>query len=67
MLRINTSEISNAQSVKVPFNIEQAVNVDPIGDYTIKDGIDEFKFKRVNEKNVNIFSSYCFYCFCCWS
>ncbi len=39
MLRINTSEIYNAQSVKVPFNFEQAVNVAPIGDYTIKDGI----------------------------
>jgi len=30
----------------VPFNIEQAVYVDPIGDYTIKDGINEFNFKR---------------------
>lgn len=46
MPRINTSEINNAQSVKMPFNIEQAVSVDPIGDYNIKDGIDGFKFKR---------------------
>tara|TARA_B110000211_G_scaffold35470_1_gene35794 strand:- start:21894 stop:22022 length:129 start_codon:yes stop_codon:yes gene_type:complete len=29
----------------VPFNIEQAVNVDPIGDYIIKDGINEYYFK----------------------
>tara|TARA_R110002126_G_scaffold170443_2_gene319372 strand:+ start:261 stop:428 length:168 start_codon:yes stop_codon:yes gene_type:complete len=50
MLRINTSEIYNAQSVKMPFNIEQAVNVDPIGDYIIKDGIDEYKFNRESKK-----------------
>ena len=35
------------QSLIVPFNIEQAVSVVPIGDYTIKDGIDEFNFKRI--------------------
>ena len=29
----------------VPFNIEQAVNVDPIGDYNNKDGIDVLYFK----------------------
>ena len=59
MLRINTSETYNAQSVKVPFNIEQAVNVDPIGDYIIKDGIDGYKFKRMSEKKVNFFTSHC--------
>ncbi len=52
MLRINTSETYNAQSVKVPFNIEQAVNVDPIGDYNIKDGIDAYKFNRESKKNI---------------
>jgi len=63
MLRINTSEIYNAQSVKMPFNIEQAINVDPIGDYTIKDGIDGFKFKRNAKINQILFLSYCF-CAC---
>ena len=29
----------------VPFNIEQAVNVGPIGDYNNKDGIDVLYFK----------------------
>lgn len=40
-----TTEIKRLQSLIVPFNIEQAVNVDPIGDYTIKDGINAFNFK----------------------
>lgn len=31
------------------FQFEQAVNVDPIGDYTIKDGIEVFIFKGKNE------------------
>jgi len=40
----------------VPFNIEQAVNVDPIGDYTIKDGIAELVFKRKMKKIlINLF------------
>lgn len=34
------------KGIKVPFIIEQAVNVDPIGDYIIKDGNDCFFFKR---------------------
>jgi hypothetical protein len=45
MLRIITSEIYYYQSLIVPFNIEQAVIVDPIGDYNNKDGIDEVIFK----------------------
>ncbi len=44
--RIIAPEIENSQSLSVPFNIEQAVNVDPIGDYNIKDGIDAIFFKR---------------------
>gem|GEM_PF-2601584 len=47
----------------MPFNIEQAINVDPIGDYTIKDGIDGFKFKRNAKINQILFLSYCF-CAC---
>ena len=46
MLRINAVKIDFAQNFNVPFNIEQAVNVDPIGDYNYKDGIDSLKFKR---------------------
>ena len=46
MLRIITSETFYSQSLIVPFNIEQAVNVDPIGDYNNKDGIDGIVFKR---------------------
>ena len=46
MLRIITSEIFYSQSLIVPFNIEQAVIVDPIGDYNNKDGIDGIVFKR---------------------
>jgi len=46
MLRIITSEIFYSQSLIVPFNIEQAVIVDPIGDYNNKDGIDGIFFKR---------------------
>ena len=59
MLRINTSETYNAQSVKVPFNIEQAVNVDPIGDYNIKDGIDADKFNRESKKNIKKYLKHC--------
>jgi hypothetical protein len=36
------TEIKRLQSLIVPFNIEQTVNVDPIGDYTIKDEINVF-------------------------
>ncbi|MFT5636604.1 MAG: hypothetical protein ACI89T_002073 [Cognaticolwellia sp.] len=43
------TEIKRLQSLIVPFNIEQAVNVDPIGDYTIKDGINAFNFKWKGE------------------
>ena len=35
----------------VPFNNEQAVNVGPIGDYIIKDGIKIVVFKKKDEKN----------------
>jgi len=49
VLRINTSEILIAQSLDVPFNVEQAISVDPIGDYTIKDGINDFNFKRLTK------------------
>lgn len=49
MLRINTYELKYFQSLIVPFNFEQAVIVVPIGDYTIKDGIDEIIFKQKNK------------------
>jgi len=49
MLRINTAEIIIVQSLDVPFNVEQAINVDPIGDYIIKDGINAYNFKRMIE------------------
>lgn len=56
MLRIITLENWKSQSLIVPFNIEQAVNVDPIGDYTIKDGIAELVFKRKMKKIlINLF------------
>ena len=45
----------------MPFNIEQAVNVDPIGDYTIKDGINECYFKSKVDCFFKL--SYFFYCF----
>lgn len=51
MLRIITPEFTYFQSLIVPFNIEQAVIVDPVGDYNNKDGIDEFFFKRKLELN----------------
>lgn len=50
MLRMITSKKLYSQSLIVPFNIEQAVNVAPIGDYIIKDGIDEKFFKLKNKK-----------------
>jgi len=42
----------------VPFNIEQAVNVDPIGDYIIKDGIEGFIFKRKMKLILNFIGFY---------
>jgi len=47
----------------VPFNIEQAVNVVPVGDYNNKDGIDVLYFKRMVDFFLCYFKVYFYWVF----